>query len=265
LHQVQFLYWIHDGCRDSVLAVKGYGQYCPVAKATEILNERWTLLVLRELLFGSRRFNDLRKGVPLMSPTLLSKRLKFLEESGVIERGPAQPGKGREYQPTTAGQELRPLIEMLGVWGQRWVRSRLTPDELDPGLLMWDIRRCTDAKLFPSTRTVVQFEFSDAAPSKRRWWLVVSAKDGVDLCLTDPGFEVDLYIVTDLRTMTALWMGDMPLRYAFDSGRIDLDGSPELRRSLRSWLQRSPFGNVPNQNPERNISLDAKPRRQLRL
>src|SRR5215470_13228248 len=220
--------------------MKGYGQYCPVAKATEILNERWTLLVLRELLFGSRRFNDLRKGVPIMSPTLLSKRLKFLEESGVIERCRAQPG-------------------------QRWVRSRLTADELDPGLLMWDIRRCTDAKLFPSRRTVVQFEFSDAAPSKRCWWLVVSDKDGVDLCLTDPGFEVDLYIFTDLRTMTALWMGDMPLRYAFDSGRIELEGPPELRRSLRSWLQRSPFGNVRNQNPERNVSLNAKTTRQLRL
>jgi DNA-binding HxlR family transcriptional regulator len=245
--------------------VKGYGQYCPVAKATEILNERWTLLVLRELLFGSRRFNDLRKGVPLMSPTLLSKRLKFLEEAGVIERCRAEPGKSWEYQPTTAGQELRPLVEMLGVWGQRWVRSRLTPDELDPGLLMWDIRRCTGAKLFPSRRTVVQFEFSDAAPSKRRWWLVVSDKDGVDLCLTDPGFEVDLYIFTDLRTMTALWMGDMPLRHAFDSGRIELEGPPELRRSLQSWLQRSPFGNVQNQNPKRKVSLDTKTRRQLRL
>jgi hypothetical protein len=200
-----------------------------------------------------------------MSPTLLSKRLKFLDESGVIERCRAQAGTGWEYQPTAAGQELRPLIETLGVWGQRWVRSRLTPDELDPGLLMWDIRRCTDAKLFPSKRTVVQFEFPDAAPSKRRWWLVVSDKDGVDLCLTDPGFEIDLYIVTDLRTMTALWMGDIPLKYAFDSDRIELEGSPELRRSLRSWLQRSPFGNVPNQNPERKIAVGAKPARQPRL
>ncbi|HEY1233994.1 MAG TPA: helix-turn-helix domain-containing protein [Candidatus Binatia bacterium] len=228
------------------------------------MNERWTLLVLRELLFGSRRFNDLRR-LPLMSPTLLSKRLKFLDESGVIERCRAQAGTGWEYQPTAAGQELRPLVEMLGVWGQRWVRSRLTSDELDPGLLMWDIRRCTDAKLFPSKRTVVQFEFPDAAPSKRRWWLVVSDKDGVDLCLTDPGFEIDLYIVTDLRTMTALWMGDIPLKYAFDSDRIELEGSPELRRSLRSWLQRSPFGNVPNQNPERKIAVGAKPARQPRL
>src|SRR5262245_38143531 len=236
----------------------GYGQYCPIAKAAEILTERWTLLVLRELLFGSRRFTDLRKGVPLMSPTLLSKRLKFLEEMGVIERHRSPSGKGWEYQPTEAGKDIQPVVKMLGVWGQRWVRSRLKRDELDPGLLMWDIRRCTDAKLFPSRRTVVQFEFSDAAPSKRRWWLVVSDKDGVDLCLTDPGFEVDLYIFTDLRTMTALWTGDMPLRHAFDADRIELDGPAELRRCLHSWLQRSPFGNVQNQNPKRKVSLDTK-------
>src|SRR5215470_14602113 len=165
--------------------MKGYGQYCPVAKATEILNERWTLLVLRELLFGSRRFNDLRKGVPIMSPTLLSKRLKFLEESGVIERCRAQPGKGWEYQPTNAGQELRPLIEMLGVWGQRWVRSRLTADELDPGLLMWDIRRCTEARLFPSTPTPVPPELSTTAPPKQCTWVSATDNDANTLSLTD--------------------------------------------------------------------------------
>jgi DNA-binding HxlR family transcriptional regulator len=244
--------------------MKGYGQFCPVAKAAEILTERWTLLVLRELLFGSRRFNDLRRGVPFMSPTLLSKRLKFLEETGVVERRRAPSGKGWEYQPTDAGEELRPVVETLGMWGQRWVRSRLTPDELDPGLLMWDIRRRVDPNQFPSQRIVVQFEFSDAAQSKRRWWLV-NDKDGVDLCVTDPGFEVDLYIVTDVRTMTAVWMGDLPLRYAVDSGRVELEGPQELRRSLRSWLQLSTLAGVQNQNPERKVWLDAKPRRQLRL
>jgi DNA-binding HxlR family transcriptional regulator len=244
--------------------MKGYGQFCPVAKAAEILTERWTLLVLRELLFGSRRFNDLRKGVPLMSPTLLSKRLKFLEEAGVIERRRAQSGKGWEYQPTNAAEELRPVVETLGVWGQRWVRSRLTPDELDPGLLMWDIRRRVDPNQFPSRRIVVQFEFSDAPQSKRRWWLV-NDKDGVDLCVTDPGFEVDLYIFTDVRTMTAVWMGDLPLTHAVDSGRVELEGPQELRRSLRSWLQLSTLAGVQNQNPERKVSLDAKTGRHLRL
>jgi DNA-binding HxlR family transcriptional regulator len=212
------------------------------------------LLVLRELLSGSRRFNDLRKGVPLMSPTLLSKRLKFLEAAGVLERRRARSDKGWEYQPTNAGEDLRPVVEMLGVWGQRWVRSRLTTDELDSGLLMWDIRRRIDPQQFPARRVVVQFEFSDVARSKQRWWLV-GDKDGVDLCVTDPGFEADLYIFTDVRTMTAVWMGDMTLRYALDSGRIELDGLPELRRSLRSWLQLSTLAGVSNQNPERNVSV----------
>jgi DNA-binding HxlR family transcriptional regulator len=212
------------------------------------------LLVLRELLSGSRRFNDLRKGVPLMSPTLLSKRLKFLEAAGVLERRRARSDKGWEYQPTNAGEDLRPVVEMLGVWGQRWVRSRLTTDELDSGLLMWDIRRRIDPQQFPARRVVVQFEFSDVARSKQRWWLV-GDKDGVDLCVTDPGFDADLYIFTDVRTMTAVWMGDMTLRYALDSGRIELDGLPELRRSLRSWLQLSTLAGVSNQNPERNVSV----------
>lgn len=172
----------------------------------------------------------------------------------MIERRRPRPGSGWEYQPTHAAQELRPLVAMLGVWGQHWVRSQLTPDELDPGLLMWDMRRRVDPRQFPSRRVVVQFEFSDVARTKRRWWLV-NDQDGVDLCVTDPGFEADLYIFTDVRTMTAVWMGDMTLRYALDSGRIELDGLPELRRSLRSWLQLSTLAGVPNQNPERKVSL----------
>jgi len=234
--------------------MKGYGQFCPVAKAAEILTERWTLLVLRELLLGSRRFNDLRRGVPLMSPTLLSKRLKFLEDMGVIERRRSPSGKGWEYQPASSGKELQPVVEMLGVWGQRWVRSRLTEDELDPALLMWDIRRRVDPNQFPSRRIVVQFEFSEVPQGKRRWWLV-NDKEGVDLCVTDPGFEADLYIFTDVRTMTAVWMGDVSLKYAIESDRIDLEGAPELKRSLRSWLQLSTLAGLPNQNPARKVSL----------
>jgi DNA-binding HxlR family transcriptional regulator len=236
--------------------MKGYGQFCPVAKAAEILTERWTLLVLREILFGSRRFNDLRKGVPLMSPTLLSKRLKFLLDTGVIKRRRSPSGKGWEYEPTNAGKELQPVVEMLGVWGQRWVRSQLTANELDPGLLMWDIKRRVDPRQFPSRRIVVQFEFSDVDQRKRRWWLM-SEKDGVDLCVTDPGFEADLFIFTDLRTMTAVWMGDLSLKSAVASGRIDLDGAPELKRSLRSWLQLSSLASEPNQNAARKISFPA--------
>jgi hypothetical protein len=129
---------------------------------------------------------------------------------------------------------------------------------------MWDIRRRVDPQQFPLRRIVVQFEFSDAAQSKRRWWLV-NGKDGVDLCLTDPGFEVDLYIFTDVRTLTAVWMGDIPLKHALDSGRIELEGPQELRRSLRSWLQLSTLAGVQNQNPRQKVSLNAKTERQARF
>jgi DNA-binding HxlR family transcriptional regulator len=232
--------------------MRGYRQFCPVAKAAEILTERWTPLVLRELLFGSRRFNDLRRGVPLMSPALLSHRLKFLAEMGVIERRRPASGKGWEYYPTSAGEELRPLVRLLGEWGQRWVRSQLTADELDPGWLMWDMRRNVDPRQFPSRRIVVQFEFSDIAQSKQHWWLV-NGKDGVDLCVTDPGFEVDLYICSDVRTMTGVWMGDVSLSHAIDSGRLEVQGPYELRRSLRAWLKLSPVAAVRNQNHSRRV------------
>jgi DNA-binding HxlR family transcriptional regulator len=120
---------------------KGYGQFCPVAKASEIFGERWTPLIMRELLCGSYRFNDLRRGVPLMSPSLLSQRLKTLERAGIVERRPDPENKSYEYHLTQAGQELRPVIELLGVWGQRWARKRVEPGDLDPSLLMWDIHR----------------------------------------------------------------------------------------------------------------------------
>ena len=237
--------------------MKGYGQFCPVAKAAEIITERWTPLVLRELLCSSRRFNDIRKGVPLMSPTLLAKRLKTLEEDGIIARRVAGSGQGWEYELTSAGEELRPLVETLGVWGQRWVRSQLKRDELDPGLLMWDIHRRVDPRQFPSRRIVVKFEFSNVPKSKQCWWLV-NDQEGVDLCLTDPGFEVDVYIFTDVRTMTAVWMGDVRLDHAIQSGRIELHGPQELRRSIRTWLRLSLFASVQSQVPTRKISFSAR-------
>src|SRR5512135_322503 len=168
--------------------MRGYGQFCPIAVACEVLTERWTPLVLRELLCGSTRFNDLRRGLPLMSPSLLSKRLKTLERAGVVAR------RGQDYVLTDAGQELRQVIEQLGVWGQRWSRGILDPDKLDASLLMWDMsRRVATAKL-PARRVVVLFCVRGSIDAKSRFWLVLD--DGnADLCLTDPGFDVDLYIV----------------------------------------------------------------------
>ncbi len=232
--------------------MQGYGQFCPVAKAAEILTERWTPLVVRELLLGSRRFNDLRRGVPLMSPSLLAKRLKTLEAAGIVERRKGATPQGWEYHPTSAALELLPIVEALGAWGQRWVRSQLTREDLDPGLLMWDVRRRVDPSRFPQRRVAVLFEFSDAPQSKKEWWLV-SEPHSVDLCLTDPGFQVELSVLTDVRSMTAVWMGDLSLDHAERAGRIQLLGTRELTRSFASWLRLSLFAGVEGRNPVRSV------------
>ena len=159
--------------------MKIYGQFCPLAQATQLLCERWTLLIVRELIAGSTRFSELQKGVPLMSPTLLSARLKQLVKAGVIE---LCGNKGNyTYNLTPAGLELRPIVELLGAWGHRWARSNLNKDDLDAGLLMWDMRRSVDPAIFPNHRIVVQFEYFDAPQGARDWWLV-SENGEIDLC-----------------------------------------------------------------------------------
>src|SRR5215813_13889904 len=135
-----------------------YGQYCPIAKALELLAERWTLLLVRELLMGSRRINELRRGVPLMAPSVMSQRLRSLAEAGIIVRAKQPRGRSADYRLTPAGEELRPLINQLGTWGQRWSRSRMTADDLDASFLMWDIRRNLRTRSLPSQRTTIAFE-----------------------------------------------------------------------------------------------------------
>jgi DNA-binding HxlR family transcriptional regulator len=226
--------------------MKGYGQFCPVAKAAEIVAERWTPLVLRELLGGSRRFSDLHRGVPLMSRTLLAGRLEQLEDAGIL-RSMAKPrGRGREYHLTAAGEELRPLIECLGQWGQRWARARIDSGDLDPGLLMWDIHRRVNLEALPPERVVVRVDFRGVPATMRcprAWWLVLQRRE-VDLCLKDPGFPVDLLVSADLRTLTRVWMGDMPLAEAVRAGLIQLDGPRSLVRAFPTWLTLSPFAGV---------------------
>ena len=211
-----------------------YGQFCPMAKAAEILCERWTLVVVRELTAGSRHFNDLRRGVPLMSPTLLSRRLKQLETAGVIQR--VHDDSGVTYQLTPAGAELQPLVETMARWGSRWVRHRLSLDDLDASLLMWDIRRQVDASRFPEKRVVVQFHFPDAPPAKRLWWLV-SVAGTTDLCLDDPGYEVDVFLEAPLHVMTAVWMRDISFSEAERSLGLTVEAvDRKLRTSLPKWL-----------------------------
>lgn len=217
-----------------------YGQFCPVAMAAEVVCSRWTALVVRELLRGSTRFNDLRRGVPLMSPTLLSKRLKELEEAGVIVAVPtAQPGIS-EYKLTQAGEDLRPVVMSLGIWGQRWVESSLSLKNLDPSLLMWDMRRSLDPTPLPPRRCTINFLFRDVKSGHRSWWLVIDGKT-VDLCSDNPGFEIDLYVHSSLRSMTTVWMGLSTVQKEIDAGQIELTGDKSLAHSMQQWLGLSPF------------------------
>lgn len=219
-----------------------YGQFCPVSMAAEILCSRWTIVLLREMLCGSTRFNDLRRGLPRMSPTLLSKRLKELELAGVV-RTQANAAGIQEYHLTEAGEELRPIILGIGNWGQRWVESRLSLRNLDPTLLMWDMRRNLSPEPLPPRRCTIQFLYPELAPPQRNYWLVVESGT-VDLCHVDPGFEVDLLVTSSLKTMTAIWMGLRRLGPEVEAGRVRLDGDPAISRAIHRALKLSPFAPV---------------------
>jgi DNA-binding HxlR family transcriptional regulator len=218
-----------------------YGQFCPVAMAAEIVCTRWTALVLRELLCGSRRFNDLRKGVPRMSPTLLSKRLKELEDVKIIRQAKDPRSGASEYVLTEAGEELRPVIMAMGNWGQKWIDSKLSLRNLDPTLLMWDMRRNINPEPLPKRRVTVRFTFPEAAPHQRDWWLVMDPTGENDLCQLDPGHEVDLFVTGSLRALTAVWMGKEGLHAAEEKGEIELLGDRDLVRSMQAWLGLSVF------------------------
>ncbi len=218
----------------------GYKQFCPLAMAAELLCTRWTMVLLRELVAGTTRFNDLRRGVPKMSPTLLSQRLKELEAAGIIERHALKSEKGVfEYHLTESGKDLRPIVEAMGFWGQRWVEARQSLKNLDPSLLMWDMRRNLEPSPLPRRRIVIEFLYQELPVSKRSWWLVVEPHGEVDLCWSDPGFDVDLYVSTDLRTMTSIWMGVTTVAAEVD--RITFIGDQEIASTMQVWLGLSPF------------------------
>ena len=222
-----------------------YRQFCPVAMAAEILCTRWTIVLLRELVSGTTRFNDLRRGVPRMSPALLSQRLKDLEAAGILirKRVPGEPGI-HEYHLTEAGRELEPIVMGFGAWGQRWVEKDLSLQHLDAQLLMWDMRRNLDTDPMPAQRSVIQFEYADQPASARDWWLIVDPGEAVDLCHIDPGHEIDLHVAADLRTMTAIWMGHDTVRKALSEDRMHLTGNKALASKMQSWLGLSPVAKV---------------------
>ncbi len=211
-----------------------YGQFCPVAKATDIIGERWTVLILRELLLGTTRYIDFQRGLSRISPTLLSKRLKALEEKGLIMRKRSPGQKNHEYFLTACGRELEPIIEHLAVWGMRWARGQMTDSELDVEFLMWDLQRRLQTDRLPDGETVLCFTFDELKQFKT-WWLVACGEE-VDLCTENPGKDVDLYINTRVRDLVEVWSGDLDLKKALRDKLVRTHGNTHLARTMPAWL-----------------------------
>ena len=222
--------------------MKSYGQFCPVAKASEIFCERWTPLIVRDLAAGASRFSELHRGVPLMSPTLLSRRLKQLTAEGIVERRRSETGNVWTYHLTDSGREFIPLVETLGVWGQRWSRRKLEENEIDLGLLVWSIERGVDPEAFGG-RAVVKMNLTDQPDGKDTWWFVNDA-GRCQLCLEDPGFDVDLYLSCTLPDMIYIIRGDLSVSTALNLGRLEAHGPTRFRRALKKWLNLSPLTKV---------------------
>jgi DNA-binding HxlR family transcriptional regulator len=220
-----------------------YGQFCPIAKATEILGEKWTILIVRELLMGGRRFNELQRGLGDISPALLAGRLKSLEQHGLVVRRRESGQRTHEYHPTEACQALLPALVALGEWGLLWARHNITPADLDVDFLMFYLQRSIDPAKLIGNQSVIRFQFKDLA-QQQNWWLVVKGGQ-VDLCLVDPGKDVDVYFFCTIRTMHDVWMGDRTYREAIEAGDLIIEGEPALMRNIRSWLKPSVFANAP--------------------
>jgi DNA-binding HxlR family transcriptional regulator len=227
----------NGGLRQTFVSMKGYGQFCPVAKTAEIFAQRWTPLIIRELCFGPRRFTEVHSGVPLMSRALLVQRLTELEEAGVIATQPLAQGK--LYGLTPAGQQMGDMIELMSDWGQRHGQGRIALEEMDPMLLLWGMKRQIDPRELPGRDLVLRFDFRGlpkAHAARRYWWMILRPAD-VEVCLKDPGLDVDVVLASDLEAFVRVWMGHRGLDDALADGDITLSGEKahiaELKRALR--------------------------------
>jgi DNA-binding HxlR family transcriptional regulator len=221
--------------------MKGYGQFCSVARALDLLGERWTLLIVRELLSGSSRFGEVQRGIPRISRTMLSARFRELADAGVIERRRGN-GAGPQYRLTRAGLELGALVRELGTWGQRWLPRALRANELDPHALIWEIHRRVRRDALPDKPLVVRIELTDVRDAERRYYLLLRRSE-VSLCAFNPGFPEALRVCADRRTLVGWWRGDLTLRQALGAG-MALEGRREWVRAFPSWFERYPFAGV---------------------
>ena len=239
---------------------RGYGQYCPLSLATELLCQRWTMLVISRIAAGCNRFNEIHRGLPQMSPSLLARRLRELERAGILQTRASQNGRWHEYSLTAAGEELEPLVNAMAVWGQRWARD-MTLEDLDPAFLVWSMHTRIDADHLPPGRTVIEFSFSGAPVDCRTFWLV--SEDGeVEMCLKDPGHDVDLRVLSDLRVFIEAWRGFRDFGSEIKAGRIRLSGPARLREQFPSWMRLHVLAGVPRMRAgrERRLSRITGPR-----
>ena len=219
-----------------------YGQFCPIAKASEIIGEKWTLLVVRELLMGGTRFSELQRGLSMISPTMLSKRLDTLEQHGLLMKKKIPNQKGYEYFPTKSCSELLPIIRTLGDWGMRWARSNLTEKDYDVELLMLYLKRSINPENLIGNETVIRFKFTDIKDYPN-WWMLVKGNE-VDLCVNDPGKEIDVYFTTTVKTMAGIWMGDTTYKKALANDELKLVGPKALTKDVSSWMEISVFADI---------------------
>jgi len=220
-----------------------YGQFCPIAKASEILGEKWTILIVRELLMGSTRFNQLQRGLGMISPTILTKRLAMLADHGLVYRKRIPGQRGYEYHATESCKELLPILLSLGGWGMRWARANLTATDYDVELLMLYLERSIVPEKLPGGHAVIRFHFTDI-PDMADWWIVVSDSQ-VDVCTADPGKDVDVYFNTTVKVLTDVWMGQRSYKKAIVAGDLVVTGPRTLTRNIEDWMRNCVFVDLP--------------------
>ena len=220
-----------------------YGQFCPIAKSMEIIGEKWSLLVIRELLMGGSRFNELQRGLSQISPTMLSRRLDSLVEHGLVVKKKIPGQKGYEYFPTKNCQDLLPIITSIGEWGMQWVRSSLKEKDYDVELLMLYLKRSINKENLIGRETVIQFNFTDIREYPR-WW-IVAADEEVDICINDQGKEVDVFFTTTVPTMVDVWVGNTTYKEAMRQGALKVVGDKTLTRNITDWMANSVFADLP--------------------
>jgi len=219
-----------------------FGQFCPIAKTTEILGEKWTILILREILMGSTRFNELQRGLSMISPAVLSKRLSSLDEHGLIIKKKIHGQKGYEYFPSSAAKELLPIFIELGNWGMRWTREHLTDIDFDVDFLMLYLQRSILPEKIPGAKATIRFQFTDVK-AQSDWWVLIDG-DIIDVCTKDPCREVDVYFTCSVKCLSDIWMGETSYKKEIRAGNLKLVGHRSFTRDVTVWMSNCQFANT---------------------